>query len=247
MAVARDVPLCSRFPESRNLHALLEMLRPLFTAGFTLATLSAASSTSPERQQVGPQAIRAPISAHYGDAVAVGWGKYRKRQAPVTTNNQQVGTAYTVDVEIGTPPQNITVVVDTGSANLWVNPDCATSGQESYCEDFPQFDYTQSSTIADTGYQADLSYGKGEVLVEYVTDVVSLGCTVCSPTAHNQLTYGCCSCKPHQPVVRLGDSEQRPSPRHPGSLAPGRWPGGILICVGQHGLTRPHRQRRVQP
>lgn len=97
----------------------------------------------------------------------------------MSITNQRAGTSYTIDIEIGTPPQSITVIVDTGSANLWVNPECDTSGQESYCNGFPQFDYTQSSTIEDTGVQDDLTYGKGEVVIEYVTDVVSIGCTLC--------------------------------------------------------------------
>lgn len=139
-----------------------------------LATFSVAS-TSPKRTQVGPSLVRAAVSAHSADEIT-GWGKWRKRQDSVSITNQRAGTAYTIDIEIGTPPQSITVVVDTGSANLWVNPQCDSSGQQSYCDGFAQFDYTQSSTIADTGVQDDLSYGKGEVIVEYVTDVVSIGC-----------------------------------------------------------------------
>lgn len=74
------------------------------------------------------------------------------------------------------PPQKITVLVDTGSPNLWVNAECDTSGQEDWCEGFAQFDYTTSSTIEDTGIQDELSYGKGDVIIEYVTDVVTIGC-----------------------------------------------------------------------
>lgn len=146
------------------------MFTTFIATSVTLATLSTASS-------LPPPIIRAPIAAHNGDAVATGWGKWRaKRQDAVGIRNQQLGTAYTVDLEIGTPPQNVTVMVDTGSANLWVNPECDSSGQESYCEEFAQFDYTKSSTITDTGVQEDLSYGKGEVIIEYVTDKVTFGC-----------------------------------------------------------------------
>lgn len=66
--------------------------------------------------------------------------------------------------------------MDTGSPNLWVNAECDTSGQEDWCAGFAQFDYTTSSTIEDTGIQDELSYGKGDVVVEYVTDVVTIGC-----------------------------------------------------------------------
>lgn len=151
------------------------MFRQIVVTSFVLATLSAASS-SPKRAQDGRTPIRAALSRHHGDAVATSWHKWRKRQAAATIENQQTGTAYTIDLEIGTPPQNITVMVDTGSVNLWVNPDCSTSDQVSICNGFAQFDYTESSTIEDTGIADDLSYGKGEVIIEYVTDVVTIGC-----------------------------------------------------------------------
>lgn len=160
------------------------MLRQILATSYVLGAVSSASAEPEVSTRDSIPVVRAAVSAHRHDAIAAGWSKLRKlrkRQAETTISNEQEGTAYTIDIEIGTPPQNITVLVDTGSVNLWVNPDCANSGQESYCEQFAQFDYTQSSTIEDTGYQEDLSYGKGEVIVEYVTDVVSIGCMSSPP------------------------------------------------------------------
>lgn len=161
------------------------MLRQILAASFVLGVLSSASA-EPKFTRESIPVVRAALSAHRHDAIAASWSKLRKRQATTTIDNEQDGTAYTIDIEIGTPPQNITVLVDTGSVNLWVNPDCANSGQESYCDEFAQFDYTKSSTIEDTGYQDDLSYGKGEVIVEYVTDVVTIGC-MSSPISKSYL------------------------------------------------------------
>ncbi|KAK0629272.1 aspartic peptidase domain-containing protein [Bombardia bombarda] len=97
-----------------------------------------------------------------------------KRDADeVTVANQRLGTTYTIDIDVGTPAQKITVILDTGSPDLWVNPSCETSGQPAYCQSFPQFDYTVSSTIQDTGFADILAYGKGNVTVEYVTDAVT--------------------------------------------------------------------------
>ncbi|KAH8907615.1 acid protease [Coniochaeta sp. PMI_546] len=98
-----------------------------------------------------------------------------KRQDAVGLANRNDGTLYTIDIELGTPPQPITVIIDTGSSDLWVNPICETSGQPDFCTSFPQFDYSASSTISDTGYADILSYGKGNVTVEYVSDVVTIG------------------------------------------------------------------------
>ncbi|KAB5546967.1 aspartic peptidase domain-containing protein [Coniochaeta sp. 2T2.1] len=98
-----------------------------------------------------------------------------KRQDAVGLANHNDGTLYTIDLSLGTPPQPVTVIIDTGSSDLWVNPSCETSGQPDFCASFPQFDYTASSTIQDTGYADILAYGKGNVTIEYVTDVVTIG------------------------------------------------------------------------
>lgn len=158
-----------------------------------LATLAAASApSSPKRTQAGAPYLRSQVKTHHG--AVPGWGKLRravsKRQDSTPLENQQSGTTYTIDIEMGTPPQTVTLIIDTGSSELWVNPTCETSGQPEYCGSFPQFDYTSSSSINDTGYSNVLAYGKGNVTIEYVTDVVSLGCksSRCTPKSSHMLT-----------------------------------------------------------
>lgn len=190
------------------------MGRSLLHGAFALAALTtladASAQSSPKRTQVGPPILRSQVTTHRGDDVS-GWGKFRranfKRQDSTPLENQQTGTSYTIDIEIGTPPQAITLIIDTGSTELWVNPTCETSGQPDYCESFSQFDYTSSSTISDTGYSNLLAYGKGNVTIEYVTDVVSIGCKSSKRICVEVTLVAVCllniySCQHHRPNLR---------------------------------------------
>ncbi|KAI7777356.1 acid protease [Diaporthe eres] len=139
----------------------------------TVCTLLAAySGTAAVR---APSFLKSTVTAHQDDATNPGMLRLFGRQSTEEISNQQYGTGYTIDIEVGTPPQTVTVLVDTGSANLWVNPTCETSGQQKYCESFPQFNIDESSSIADTSFGQLLSYGKGNASVEYVTDNIGIG------------------------------------------------------------------------
>jgi hypothetical protein len=79
-------------------------------------------------------------------------------------------------VSIGTPPQPVYVQLDTGSFELWVNPDCTTvSGPDAvFCERVGQYDTTQSSTANSLGTTRTLKYGIGSANITYFTDTITL-------------------------------------------------------------------------
>ncbi|KAG6157574.1 hypothetical protein E4U50_003827 [Claviceps purpurea] len=92
---------------------------------------------------------------------------------------------YATDVEIGDPPQKVTVLVDTGSSELWVNPDCRTTKtrqQSEQCVKFGKYDPRKSSKSNGPSGKESLKYGDPSdkstlttATILYYTDTLSLG------------------------------------------------------------------------
>ncbi|KAI9299770.1 aspartic peptidase domain-containing protein, partial [Cunninghamella echinulata] len=80
---------------------------------------------------------------------------------------------YLVQVSIGTPPQDFTLTLDTGSSDLWVP---STSCPTSNCP-VKRFDPSSSSTFKkpQTPSEFNITYGKGAASGVYGVDVVSIG------------------------------------------------------------------------
>jgi len=80
-------------------------------------------------------------------------------------------------VNIGTPGQPLRVAVDTGSDELWVNPVCSSptldEQQQLECRRDGHYVANRSSTSTALAGQKAISYGKGDVLIDYYTDTVS--------------------------------------------------------------------------
>lgn len=78
--------------------------------------------------------------------------------------------AYHINVDIGTPPQSVRLVVDTGSSNLAVaGPQVGSS--------FPNlrtYDHSLSSTANATGLDFDVQYVVGSIHCTVFNDVVSI-------------------------------------------------------------------------
>ncbi|KAH9033129.1 acid protease [Lactarius hengduanensis] len=74
---------------------------------------------------------------------------------------------YYGSISLGTPPQVLTVDVDTGSADLWVPSACQACHSH-------QFSPAHSSTFHPTSEGFSITYGTGNVSGRLVTDVVSI-------------------------------------------------------------------------
>ncbi|KAJ2906551.1 acid protease [Zalerion maritima] len=100
----------------------------------------------------------------------------RARDNDVPLYNQ-TSVSYLIELNIGTPEQTVKVAIDTGSDELWVNPDCTTSGSvdlEQDCYEHGQYDPNDSSTSTVTSVENYIPYGKGEVQMQYVLDNITL-------------------------------------------------------------------------
>lgn len=85
--------------------------------------------------------------------------------------------AYYAQLYMGNPPQEIYAQIDTGSFELWVNPDCtslSSSGDQTFCKAAGQYSPSDSSTSEKTGDSRNLNYGTGSAKVSYYEDDVAL-------------------------------------------------------------------------
>ncbi|GAA5805416.1 hypothetical protein HPULCUR_010932 [Helicostylum pulchrum] len=81
-----------------------------------------------------------------------------------------LGQVYLVNIGIGTPSQNFTVIIDTQSSDLWVpSPHC----KKSMCP-VSRFQPQKSTTFKSTDIPFGYYYGDGEINGTYVKDTVIL-------------------------------------------------------------------------
>jgi len=72
-------------------------------------------------------------------------------------------------ISVGTPPQSLRVVYDTGSSNLWVNKQSGLFSLHQHYDD------TKSSTYVKNGSVFNIRYGSGPVSGYYSEDTIHIG------------------------------------------------------------------------
>jgi len=82
--------------------------------------------------------------------------------------------------------------LDTGSFELWVNPDCTkvSGGDAVFCERAGKYDSAKSTTSESLGTSKTLRYGIGSANISYVTDTITL---MGSTTALQTVQFGVAS------------------------------------------------------
>jgi len=92
---------------------------------------------------------------------------------------------YFATVQIGTPPQDFRILMDSGSADLWVATTACQSQDGGGCGNHVFLDTDASSSFVDTQQQWQIQYGTGAVAGSIVTDNVNIG-----SLALNNHTFG---------------------------------------------------------
>ncbi|XP_020739485.2 pregnancy-associated glycoprotein 2-like isoform X1 [Odocoileus virginianus] len=81
--------------------------------------------------------------------------------------------AYIINITIGTPPQEFSVIIDTSSSDLWVSfIYCQAPSCSKYLRYNPK---TSSSFQSDEGKHIKLTYGSGSITGVLATDTVRIG------------------------------------------------------------------------
>jgi len=92
---------------------------------------------------------------------------------------------YIATVQIGTPPRNFNILMDSGSADFWVGAENCQSQQGGGCGNHTFLGNQSSSTFVDTNNPFEVTYGSGEVEGDIITDNVNI-----AGLALNNHTFG---------------------------------------------------------
>lgn len=102
--------------------------------------------------------------------------KYFGKRAVELSLAVRSDVAYYAKLNFGTPAQPQFVQLDTGSFELWINPDCDTlsSSDAAFCTAVGSFNTSASSTFESLGTGKELIYGIGSANITYVRDTIGL-------------------------------------------------------------------------
>jgi len=110
------------------------------------------------------------LEAHQGVNLGV---DAEGHETSIVINDYQ-DSQYYGTVKVGTPPQEVRVVYDTGSSNLWVN-NIPVPWWKKLLPHHQMYDHSKSSSYVANGTKFNIAYGSGPVAGFYSKDTVVIG------------------------------------------------------------------------
>ncbi|KAJ4418583.1 hypothetical protein N0V82_005469 [Gnomoniopsis sp. IMI 355080] len=99
------------------------------------------------------------------------------RQASASLVNEQ-DTSYLIELIFGSNSQPVKVAIDTGSDELFVDPNCDDSdfsnSEQAQCTALGTYNPSTSTSANATGESSQIVYGSGEVAIDYYIDSVGI-------------------------------------------------------------------------
>lgn len=138
---------------------------------------------APECQE---RELRAPLrnrSSSRRTGTRRSWHPHATAPHPART----LQTQYVGRIGIGTPPQYLSVIFDTGSSNLWVTSSQCGSVE---CHTHASFNASASSTYRKVGYEIQVRFGTGEIEGFISEDTFTLGPALGHAHQHHQHHQG---------------------------------------------------------
>ncbi|CAK6439211.1 unnamed protein product [Pipistrellus nathusii] len=166
----------------RSLVALLAALALCHASGITRIPLHKGKSIRKALQERG--LLEDFLRTHQYSANA----KYRSGKVANEPLFNYMDCQYFGKISIGTPPQEFTVIFDTGSSDLWVP---SVYCKSKACQKHHRFDPAKSSTFRDLGKPLSIQYGTGSMEGVLGTDTV-----IVSGIVDTQQTVGLSTVEP---------------------------------------------------
>ncbi|KAF4571485.1 peptidase A1 family protein [Pleurotus pulmonarius] len=159
------------------------------------AAAGAAAGSAAAAQQAGKTTGRKPKANNAATAVsgaatanpgvsqvqidAVAQNKVTAAGPPAVGNSigldiESNDVGYLASVQMGTPPRNFELLMDSGSADLWVGAENCQSQAGGNCGNHNFLGPASSNTFKDTQQPFQVTYGTGEVQGSIVTDDISV-------------------------------------------------------------------------
>ncbi|ODA79856.1 hypothetical protein RJ55_05453 [Drechmeria coniospora] len=157
---------------------------PIKRPALPLAAQGLSETPADNRMVQQPGLIRYPITVSEGTASK---SIVLRRQNDVAVESRKTGFIYTIEINIGMPPQPVSVNFDTGSNELWVNPVCSKAADPEFCQSFGRFNGSQ--TFVDVNRNDTIHYGTGLAQLEFGYDYVQIGSAKISQQIFGVATY----------------------------------------------------------